>query len=863
LLDELNSNTNFTFLRDCKNIEVLSLWGKYNEKIQSTDIIHHIQHLDLSSLSIGNFAKLETENFKFFSGLKKLSLTNCMLKDISFLHQLTQLEDLNLTFNDISNLQPLSKLIRLSSLDRSNNQIADISPFENLKQLKSITLTNNPITDLRPLLDLNLRFVIYDETWRYAEEGEIVITGCDQITNPPMDIVKQGDEAIRSYFTKIEKEGYENIYEAKLILVGEGGAGKTSLQKRLKDENAILPKEEERTRGIEVVDLEFEKGKIAHIWDFGGQDVYYPVHRFFITENTVFVLLASTRHNSHNFDYWLPTIFQFGGKSPIIIGQTCHEGLSTKWSEVNRYLGNDNFKIIRTLEEPYYRINLKHETIKNEGLDTIRGIIISQISCLHHFGKPVPKSWAKVRKALYDRSKSDAYISFESFAEIYRSFAPVSFHSRKDIEDCCRFLHNIGVILWYSEIEELSDNVILRPNWAMNAVYKIIDDKVIQDNKGKINPADFKRLWGDKTYQGKQAVLKKMLETFKIAFPTKHLQGHYIIPAHLPCLPPEKRWVLDENYLRLDYIFEFMPKGIVNQLSAELSRYIKGDEVWSDAVNINLEELEAQVIEETYHRKLTITAKGKARGMNMLIMDALKNIMDSYKGVKAEINVQCPCKECQQAATPSTFAYSQLVEKLHKKRDSVTCNRSDEVFSISELLYNVGFEKTGTQQAIKKIYIFLASSAELKDDREQFKLFIYDENKVWIDKGIFIELVIWEDFIDCMSPTRLQDEYNKAAIGSDIFVSLFWTKAGKYTSEEFNESYANFIKRGKPVIYTYFKKTGVDLTVTKRNDVNSLFDFKEKLERLGHYPTDYSSIDDLKYQFKMQLQKKLLQLCKS
>ena len=124
-------------------------------------------------------------------------------------------------------------------------------------------------------------------------------------------------------------------------------------------------------------------------------------------------------------------------------------------------------------------------------------------------------------------------------------------------------------------------------------------------------------------------------------------------------------------------------------------------------------------------------------------------------------------------------------------------------------------------------------------------------------------MVIWEDFIDCMSTNRLQNEYNKAVISSDIFVSLFWTKAGKYTIEEFNESYAHFLQKGKPFIYTYFKKDAIDPTGIKREDINSLLDFKDKLKDLGHFPTDYKNIEDLKNQFGKQLQMILPQIYKS
>jgi len=54
--------------------------------------------------------------------------------------------------------------------------------------------------------------------------------------------------------------------------------------------------------------------------------------------------------------------------------------------------------------------------------------------------------------------------------------------------------------------------------------------------------------------------------------------------------------------------------------------------------------------------------------------------------------------------------------------------------------------------------IFLASSAELKPDREAFETCIGRKNKHWAGQGVFLELIVWEDFLDAMSRTRLQDE---------------------------------------------------------------------------------------------------------
>ena len=155
------------------------------------------------------------------------------------------------------------------------------------------------------------------------------------------------------------------------------------------------------------------------------------------------------------------------------------------------------------------------------------------------------------------------------------------------------------------------------------------------------------------------------------------------------------------------------------------------------------------------------------------------------------------------------------------------------------------------------IKIFLASSTELKDDRREFEVFINRKNKEYVEKEhIFLKLVLWEDFIDAMSQTRLQDEYNKAIEDCDIFVSLFHTKVGKYTEEEFERAFKTFKVDNKPFIYTYFKDEAVNMGQISDRIV-TLLDFKKKLSDLGHFYTNYDDINELKYKFSEQLIKVL------
>ena len=151
--------------------------------------------------------------------------------------------------------------------------------------------------------------------------------------------------------------------------------------------------------------------------------------------------------------------------------------------------------------------------------------------------------------------------------------------------------------------------------------------------------------------------------------------------------------------------------------------------------------------------------------------------------------------------------------------------------------------------------IFLASSAELKTDRDQFEIFIARKNKEWHAKGVALDLVNWEDFLDAMSHTRLQDEYNKAIRGCDMFVMLFWTKVGKYTEEEFEHAFKQFQSTSKPFVFTYFKDGRSQAGSVNDDDLMSLLAFKKKLKALGHFFTRYENIDGLNLHFSQQLDK--------
>ncbi len=111
------------------------------------------------------------------------------------------------------------------------------------------------------------------------------MTSIHTIEEPPARVFNYGVQAIRNYFQQKNEQGTGYLYEAKVLIVGEPGSGKTSLCKKLVDPEYEVPSKEASTLGVEVQkewDFPFSAEKDinfnASIWDFGGQDIQYMIH---------------------------------------------------------------------------------------------------------------------------------------------------------------------------------------------------------------------------------------------------------------------------------------------------------------------------------------------------------------------------------------------------------------------------------------------------------------------------------------------------------------------------------------------------------------------------------------------------------
>jgi internalin A len=264
--------------------------------------------------------------------------------------------------------------------------------------------------------------------------------------------------------------------------------------------------------------------------------------------------------------------------------------------------------------------------------------------------------------------------------------------------------------------------------------------------------------------------------------------------------------------------------------------------------------------------EIELRARGPERKALLSVIAAdLDALNDSFQGMRGKVDkrVPCICTRCRAAAEPEFFGERALLKRKQDHRLKVECPASYEDVDVLSLLDGVRtselpvWAKDDTPPAGRTIRVFLASSAELRADRDAFDLYFRQQNDELRKRGSYLEIVRWESFLDAMSETRLQDEYNQAIRACDVFVCLFHTKVGKFTDEEFEVAHRRFVEIHKPRIYTFFKDEPVKPSSIADADWSSLRVFQKKLQDLGHYWTKYDGIEHLKRQFRDQLDKLL------
>lgn len=575
---------------------------------------------------------------------------------------LTKLTKLYLWGNLITEIpDAIAKLTNLQELDINSNKIKDIPQwFQDFKNLQKLDLRSNPILIPQEILG----------TKEYQED--------------PGDL-----QAILSfYFQTQDPNETEFLYEAKLIIVGEGEVGKTTLAKKLQDVNYVLNPNERSTQGIDVTRWKFDHSSDepfhVNTWDFGGQEIYHATHQFFLTERSLYALVIDSRREHHNLYYWLNVVRLFSDNSPIFIIKNEKQDRQCELNEGPLRGEFDNLK-------DSVRTNLA----KDEELLNIREAIRTHITALPHIKVPHPKTWTKIRRELEKYAEKYNYISDE---EYHRIGERSGVEDRQERLTISKYLHDLGICLHFQNDRVLKYRVILNPTWATKAVYKVTDTQAVKDNNGRFTKQDIKNIWSESEYADMHDELLQLMQNFEICYEISNGNDTYIIPNLLPHRQPSFNWDTTENLI-VRYKYDFMPKGILNRFIVAMHSQIENHPdpaepnnqlVWKDGVILTNQYARAKIIKDLDKEEILISVVGiQKKALLEPIRHEFKKIHDSYERLKYQELIPCNCHECDDSQTPQTYSVESLVNFISKKKFDIQCHKSGEMIDVRGLIDEV------------------------------------------------------------------------------------------------------------------------------------------------------------------------------
>lgn len=539
---------------------------------------------------------------------------------------LTALRFLDISFNFLGSLpSEIGALSRLEKLIVSVNRLTQLpDEIAQLSRLTDLFIENNKLRDLPDGLTKLSRL-------------KSLRVGRNRQLNLPQELVRQPNNPrhILAWYFQQRRTQPRPLNEAKLIILGHGGVGKTSLVRRLVHDSfsVDLP----RTEGIEIskwsIDVAGEPIRL-NLWDFGGQAAMHGAHRFFLTEKTVYLIVVEPRQENQvsQISYWLQLISTFAPSSPVIL--VCNKAdiasHQLDWASLEKQ------------HRSLVGIAKSVSCLNGEGISELRRMVAEGVASIDEIREPIPAGMLDVKHEL--EVKTSNYISYDEYRALCQSKAVFG----DDLQDAlAEYLHHLGTI----HKLKVGDTFILNPHWVTTGIYHIINYHGLVRNRGVFTLADMKdMLPQDGKYPtNKHVFLVEILKECGLCFEYNHHQVlKYLIPDLLPTEEPFVGDWSDALHMRLQY--EILPRSILSQFIVVMHSYILSSTYWRFGVVLQSRDSDNRALVKVNQDRefIDIFVGGNAVSRHdfwLVIRERLATINEVYAGLKVYTLISLPGPE--------------------------------------------------------------------------------------------------------------------------------------------------------------------------------------------------------------------------
>jgi internalin A len=693
-----------------------------------------LQTLELAGNKLGTLP----DTLSQLTSLRRINLFSNHFQELpKWLGNLDELTQFALGNNPITNLPEfLGSLSKLQFLDLGDFAgglaLRELPPFiRRMKNLNHLVAASCELTHLpewigelakleRLVLDSNNLTDIPSSLGRLTNLSELGLQG--NPLNPTLQSVyNQGLDALGSYLRSLEQA--EPLYEAKLVLVGEGGVGKTTLLKAL---SGGQPRANEpTTHGVSIdvhsMSLPYPGRDDIRIqfnaWDFGGQEVYRVTHQFFFSPRSVYLLVWEPRMGvqQSQVEDWLKLIrLRVGDAARVIIVST-HSKTGERIARIDKPIFSRDYGSIIVDFIEVDSLEDDPKTGDKYGIPELRSLIAEASKDLEQMGMPFNIYWRAARDELIKLGNTEPHVGYEQFAEVCARHGL----STIDTRTLAGLMHDLGYIVYYGDDERLKDDVVLQPEWLTKAIGFVLENRDTQDREGVLPDGCLEDVWLNHSFENEPRYnpiffpfFLRLMEKYDVSY---RLEGGkaslvaQLVPQIRPSLPwlPEEEPNTDLRRLAMVYVMDEAPPGLVPWMIVRTHEYEferRGHRLhWQKGMFLrNKRHGEAMLELRGREFHLYTEAIWPEYFMNILRQTLTKLISDNWPGMLGRYTFTVPCRQrtngemCQ-----GRFDINALRDFLEDGDQTIRCQVCRRKQEIVELLF--GFEDEEPREQLARI----------------------------------------------------------------------------------------------------------------------------------------------------------------
>jgi internalin A len=545
--------------------------------------------------------------------------------------QLGNLTELNLFDNQLTSVPPeIGRLTNLYRLYLGYNRLSSLPPeIGRLASLTRLDLTENRLREL-PQRVRKLRADC--GLWLHGNEelglpDTVLGNSFHEWLTHEKSESKDAPQAgpILDYYFRTRQAGQRRpLCEGKLILVGRGDVGKTSLVRRLvKNE---FSRGEDTTQGIRICPWEVYVGRMSenirlHVWDFSGQEINHATHQFFLTDRSLYLLVLDGRADQQELeaDYWLRLMSGFAPESPVIV--------------VLNKIQKNRFDLNRgALRQKYPQIREFVETDCDNpgsdgqpgkhgyGIELLEQVICREVDQLPDVRQVFPKSWFAIKEQLAKSEKN--FLTIDEYRAMCRKYGEAVEESQNNLS---LFLHRLGIALNYSDDPRLRDRHVLNPHWLTDGIYRLLNSKRLAERKGELRVADLTTELSVRQYPPEMhRFLLGLMEKFELCFGFPGDDEKYLIPELLDLQQPAGAETFEPAAcLNFRYLYPVLPPGLLPRFitRTHVLSEVNEQHRWRTGVILTFEGNTALVKGDAAEKNVQVLINGPPEGrVRMLAM---------------------------------------------------------------------------------------------------------------------------------------------------------------------------------------------------------------------------------------------------